>query len=157
MNAGSKLISFITEGLPWKITGNNWSIQKKTTGPTFQLHKKERDGACVPVRLEPCFGPINVIIHHRDREKAHPCVNPRLLSYQLKNPLRGLTCTYIYIFYLDVGELTESVTDTHTQTDTHTGKFILCLCIALDRQKLKTQWRYTYNYEILNLHGPYKI
>jgi len=29
------------------------------------------------------FGPINVIIHHRDPQKAHPCVNPRLLSYQL--------------------------------------------------------------------------
>ena len=32
-----------------------------------------------------------------------------------------------------VGELTESVTDTHTQT--HTGKFIFCPCIALDRQQ----------------------
>jgi len=29
------------------------------------------------------FGPLNVIIHHRDPEKSHPCVNPRLLSYQL--------------------------------------------------------------------------
>ena len=29
------------------------------------------------------FGPLKVIIHHRDFEKAHPCVNPRLLSYQL--------------------------------------------------------------------------
>jgi len=27
--------------------------------------------------------PLNVITHHRDPEKAHPCVNPRLLSYQL--------------------------------------------------------------------------
>ena len=37
-----------------------------------------------------------------------------------------------------VGELTESVTDTHTHRDRHThrGKFILCLCIALDRQKV---------------------
>jgi len=26
------------------------------------------------------FGPLNVIIHHRDPKKAHPCVNPRLLS-----------------------------------------------------------------------------
>jgi len=34
MNAGSKLIGFITEGLPWKITVNNWTIQKKT-GTTF--------------------------------------------------------------------------------------------------------------------------
>jgi len=24
-----------------------------------------------------------VIIHHRDPQKAHPCVNLRLLSYQL--------------------------------------------------------------------------
>ena len=29
------------------------------------------------------FGPVNVIIHHRDPQKAHPCVNPRLSSYQL--------------------------------------------------------------------------
>jgi len=29
------------------------------------------------------FGPITVIIHHRDSQKAHPCINPRLLSYQL--------------------------------------------------------------------------
>ena len=31
------------------------------------------------------FGPLNVImiIHYRDPQKAHPCVNPRLLSYQL--------------------------------------------------------------------------
>jgi len=29
------------------------------------------------------FGPLNVIIHHRDPQKAHPCVNPRLLSCQL--------------------------------------------------------------------------
>jgi len=29
------------------------------------------------------FGPLNVIIYHRDLQKAHPCVNPRLLSYQL--------------------------------------------------------------------------
>jgi len=28
-------------------------------------------------------GPLNVIIHHRDPQKAHPCVNLRLLSYQL--------------------------------------------------------------------------
>ena len=29
------------------------------------------------------FGPLNVIIHHRDPQKAHSCVNPRLLSYLL--------------------------------------------------------------------------
>ena len=26
------------------------------------------------------FGPLNVIIHHRDPPKAHPCVNPRFLK-----------------------------------------------------------------------------
>ena len=61
------------------------------------------------------FVPLNVIIHHRVPQKAHPCVNLRLLSQAIncKNLLRGL------------GELTESVTDT----------FIFCPCIALDRQK----------------------
>jgi len=29
------------------------------------------------------FGLLNVIIHHRDPQKAHPCVNSRFLSYQL--------------------------------------------------------------------------
>ena len=29
------------------------------------------------------FEPLIVIIHHRDPQKAQPCVNPRLLSYQL--------------------------------------------------------------------------
>ena len=29
------------------------------------------------------FGQLNVIIHHRDPQKAHHYVNPRLLSYQL--------------------------------------------------------------------------
>jgi len=29
------------------------------------------------------FEPIIVIIYHRDSQKEHPCVNPRLLSYQL--------------------------------------------------------------------------
>jgi len=28
-------------------------------------------------------GPLTVIIHHRDSQKAHPCVNAHLLSYQL--------------------------------------------------------------------------
>ena len=51
------------------------------------------------------FGPITVIIHHRDPQKAHPCVNPHLLSYQLKKICWGVW---------PVGELTESVTDTHT-------------------------------------------
>jgi len=51
------------------------------------------------------FGPINVIIHHRDPQKAHPCVNPRLLSYQ--------HCKW---GVWPVGELTESVTNTHRHT-----------------------------------------
>jgi len=29
------------------------------------------------------FWHLTVIIHHQDPQKAHPCVNPRLLSYQL--------------------------------------------------------------------------
>ena len=29
------------------------------------------------------FGPLNVIIHHRDPQNAHPCIHARLLSYQL--------------------------------------------------------------------------
>ena len=29
------------------------------------------------------FGPLNVIIHHRNPKKPHSCVNPHLLSYQL--------------------------------------------------------------------------
>jgi len=33
-----------------------------------------------------------------------------------------------------VGELTESVMDTHRQTQVHTGKFVFCPCTALDRQ-----------------------
>ena len=37
--AGSKRISFITEGLPWKITVNSWSIQKKQ----WERRKKERE------------------------------------------------------------------------------------------------------------------
>ena len=33
--------------------------------------------------------PLNVIIHHRDHQKAHPCVNPRRLSYQLWKSVEG--------------------------------------------------------------------
>jgi len=43
MNAGSKRISFITEGLPWKITVNNWSIQKKQRERRSRCIKKERE------------------------------------------------------------------------------------------------------------------
>jgi len=60
------------------------------------------------------FGPVNVIIHHRDPKKVHPCVNPRLLSYQL----------YTY-------------TQLHTH-NAHAGEFIFCPCIALDRQQCRT-------------------
>jgi len=59
--------------------------------------------------------------HYRDPQKAHPCVNPRLLSY---HPLRGLTCRRV-----------DRKCDGHTHTDAHTGKFIFCPCIALDRQQ----------------------
>ena len=37
----------------------------------------------IPTLVMGDFGPLNVIIHHRDLQKAHPCVNPRILSYQL--------------------------------------------------------------------------
>jgi len=51
MNAGSKRISFTTEGLPWKFTVNNWSVhKKKTTGTTFPLYKKERERRSRPTR-----------------------------------------------------------------------------------------------------------
>jgi len=58
------------------------------------------------------FGPLNVIIYHPDPQKAHPCVNPRLLSYHaLKIRLRGMTCRRV---------------DRKCDTHTHTGKFIFC-------------------------------
>ena len=60
------------------------------------------------------FESLTVIIYNQYPQKAHPCENPRLLSYQhCKNPLRGVTC---------IGELTESVTDTYTDTQTHTHR-----------------------------------
>ena len=31
------------------------------------------------------FEPLNVIIYHQDHQKTHPCVNPRLLGYQLSS------------------------------------------------------------------------
>jgi len=74
------------------------------------------------------FGPLNVIIHHRDPQKAH---------FLRKSASFKLSTVNL------VSELTESVTDghththnvqTHIHTDTHTGKFIFCPCIALDRQ-----------------------
>jgi len=67
------------------------------------------------------FGPLHVIIHHRDPQKGtflHKSASFQLSTVKIR---------------WGVGELTESVTDTHTHT--HTGKFIFCPCIALDRQK----------------------
>jgi len=58
------------------------------------------------------FKPLNVIIRYRDPQ-AHPCVNPRLLSYQhCKNPLRGLTCRR-------VDRKCDGHTDRRTHTHTH--------------------------------------
>jgi len=67
------------------------------------------------------FGPLNVIIHHRDPQKVNHRINPRLLSYICKNLLRGLICRRVH-----------RKCDGHTQRHTHTdtGKFILCPCIA---------------------------
>jgi len=52
MNAGSKRISFTTEGLPWKFTVNNWSVQKKKQR---EQHSRciKKNGNGVPVQLEP--------------------------------------------------------------------------------------------------------
>jgi len=52
------------------------------------------------------FGPLNVIIYHHDPQKAHPCINPR----------NKLSTVKIRWGVWPVGELTESVTDTHTDT-----------------------------------------
>jgi len=54
--------------------------------------------------------PQNVIIHHRNPHKAHPCVNPCFMLSTVK----------IRWGVWPVGELTESVTDTHTHTHTQT-------------------------------------
>jgi len=40
------------------------------------------------------FEPLNVIIHHRDPQKAHPCVNLRFLSYQLHSIGQTMTQKY---------------------------------------------------------------
>ena len=91
------------------------------------------------------FGPLTVIIHHRDPQKAHPCVNPRLLI-NCKNPLRVLTCrrvdrkcdrhTHIYVPTIHCGEsalwgksvrpswsLWGTYTDTHTHTHTQVNLY----------------------------------
>jgi len=69
------------------------------------------------------FGSVNVIIHHR--------VSPKGTSLR-KSASFKLSTVKIRWGVWPVGELTESVTDTHTYT--HRGKFIFCPCIALDRQ-----------------------
>ena len=51
-------------------------------------------------------------------QKAHHCVNPRLLSYQLQKSVEGPTCRRV-----------DRICHTHMQTAT-----LLCPCIALDRQ-----------------------
>jgi len=53
------------------------------------------------------FGPLNVIIHHRDPQKAHPCLDPRLFK---------LSTVKIHWRVWPVGELREGVTDTDRQT-----------------------------------------
>ena len=45
-----------------------------------------------------------------------------------------LSAVKIHLGVSPVGELTESVMDTHTDRHTLTGKFMLCPCTALDRQ-----------------------
>jgi len=48
---------------PSKITVNNWSIQKKTTGTTFPLYKKERErrSHAFPSDSNPVAHPLNDI------------------------------------------------------------------------------------------------
>jgi len=72
------------------------------------------------------FRPLKVIIHHRDHQKAHPCINPRLLSYQLLKKCWGVWPRRV-----------DRKCDGHTDTHRDTGKFIFCPCIGLDRQKYK--------------------
>ena len=77
------------------------------------------------------FGPLTVIIHHRDPQKGTSL--RKSASFKLstvKNLLRDLTCRR-------VDRKCDGHTDkTDRQTDrqTDTGKFILCPCTALDRQ-----------------------
>ena len=63
------------------------------------------------------FGPLNVIIHHRDPPKG---------TSLRKSASFKLSTVKICWAVWPVGELTESVTDTQT----HRGKFIFCPCIA---------------------------
>jgi len=61
------------------------------------------------------FGPLNVIIHHRDPPKG---------TSLHKSTSFTLSTVKIRWRVWPVGELTESATDTHTHTHTHSGKFI---------------------------------
>jgi len=55
-------VCFITEGLPWKITVNNWSMQNKQREQRSRCIKKNGNG--VPVRsrstTEPCVYSISI-------------------------------------------------------------------------------------------------
>ena len=82
------------------------------------------------------FGPLIVIFHHLDPQKAHPCVNPRFFyAINCKNLLRGLTCrrvdrkcdghTHLYVPTIHCGEnpcvlVGRCGERTHRQTDRHT-------------------------------------
>ena len=74
------------------------------------------------------FGPLNVIIHHRDPPKG---------TFLRKSASFKLSTIKICWGVWPIGELTESVTYTHTDTPSHTDKFIFCPCIALDRQLVR--------------------
>ena len=77
-------INFITEGLPLKITVNNWSIQKKTTGTTFPSYKKRTGTAfpCVPVRLKPCHRIKLFIVYNFSSRHNQACRIQQILQLQ---------------------------------------------------------------------------
>jgi len=69
------------------------------------------------------FGPLNVIIHHRDPRKLKR--RGFTQGCACKHPLRGLTCRRV-----------DRKCDGHTQTDRHTQvNLYFCPCIELDWQK----------------------
>ena len=83
------------------------------------------------------FGPLNVIIHHRD---PHILASFKLSTVKIRWEV------------WHVGELTESVTD--TQTHKQVNNYILSMhCITLDRQLqsliyLRFQWIRLYNHTL---------
>ena len=83
------------------------------------------------------FGHINVIIHHRDPKKA---------TSLRKSVSFKLSTVKIRWWVWPVGELTESVTDTHTDT----GKFIFCPCIG---QIAVLSWFYKLLLQQLSVHA----